>query len=33
MSVPLLALRGVRKAFGPRVLFEIDRLAVEEGGA
>jgi tungstate transport system ATP-binding protein len=33
MSVPLLALRGVRKTFGPRVLFEIERLPVEEGGA
>jgi tungstate transport system ATP-binding protein len=33
MSVPLLALRGVRKTFGPRLLFEIDRLSVEEGGA
>ena len=33
MSVPLLALRGVRKTFGPRLLFEIERLSVEEGGA
>jgi len=33
MSAPLLALRGVRKAFGRRLLFEIERLAIEAGGA
>ena len=33
MSAPLLALRGVRKAFGERVLFEIGELAIEAGGA
>lgn len=29
----LLALRGVRKAFGPRLLFDIGELAIEAGGA
>ena len=33
MSVPLVVLRGLRKAFGERVLFEIGKLAIEAGGA
>jgi tungstate transport system ATP-binding protein len=31
VSGPLARLAGVRKAFGPRVLFEIERLEIEEG--
>lgn len=31
MSAPLVLLEGVRKAFGARVLFDIERLAIEEG--
>jgi tungstate transport system ATP-binding protein len=33
MSAPLLVLRGVRKAYGPRLLFAIGSLAIEAGGA
>jgi tungstate transport system ATP-binding protein len=33
MSAPLVVVRGLRKAFGERVLLEIDELAVEAGGA
>ena len=33
MSAPVLELRAVRKQFGPRLLFEIGRLSIEEGGA
>ncbi|MGH8736314.1 MAG: ATP-binding cassette domain-containing protein [Burkholderiales bacterium] len=33
MIAPLLRMRGLRKAFGERVLFEIAELAIEAGGA
>jgi tungstate transport system ATP-binding protein len=33
MSAPLVAVRGLRKAFGKRVLFEIGELSIEIGGA
>jgi tungstate transport system ATP-binding protein len=33
VSAPVLELRAVRKQFGPRLLFEIGRLSIEEGGA
>jgi tungstate transport system ATP-binding protein len=33
MTTPLIALHGVRKAFGARLLLAIDRLSVDEGGA
>ncbi len=33
MSAPLALLEGVRKRFGARLLFDIDRLAIETGGA
>jgi len=31
MSAPIVRLAGVRKAFGPRLLFDIERLEIEEG--
>ena len=31
MSAPIVRLSGVRKAFGPRLLFDIERLEIEEG--
>ncbi|MGH8688841.1 MAG: ATP-binding cassette domain-containing protein [Burkholderiales bacterium] len=31
MSAPLVELTGLRKAFGPRLLFDIGRLEIEEG--
>ena len=33
MSAPLVLLRGLRKAYGERVLLDIGQLAIEEGGA
>jgi tungstate transport system ATP-binding protein len=33
VSAPLAALSGLRKAFGPRALLDIERLEIEEGGA
>jgi tungstate transport system ATP-binding protein len=33
VSAPLLELRGLRKSFGERILLDIDRLAIEQGGA
>jgi tungstate transport system ATP-binding protein len=33
MSAPLIVVRGLRKAFGERVLLEIGELAIETGGA
>jgi len=33
VSAPLALLEGVRKRFGARLLFDIDRLAIETGGA
>ena len=33
MSAPLLELCGLRKSFGERILLDIDRLAIEQGGA
>ncbi|MEO6929842.1 MAG: energy-coupling factor ABC transporter ATP-binding protein [Casimicrobiaceae bacterium] len=33
MSSPLIVVRGLRKVFGERVLFEIDVLSIEAGGA
>lgn len=33
MSEPLVLLSGLRKRFGARLVFAIDRLAIEEGGA
>ncbi len=33
MSAPLLELRSLRKCFGERRLLDIDRLAIEQGGA
>jgi len=33
VSVPLLRLHGVRKVYGPRLLFAIGNLAIEAGGA
>lgn len=33
MSAALLVVRGLRKTFGERVLFEIGKLAIEAGGA
>jgi tungstate transport system ATP-binding protein len=33
MSAPLVTLHGLRKAFGARMLLEIERLPVEDGGA
>jgi tungstate transport system ATP-binding protein len=31
VSAPIVRLSGVRKAFGPRLLFDIERLEIEEG--
>lgn len=33
MSAPLLELRGLRKAFDDRILLDVDRLSIEQGGA